>query len=113
MIWQLRTARTRMDVVRPLRIGPDNWHSVTFTVLYVSKLSQSLLRFKGRKHRFQLSLKVPRNFQPSVTCSKVLKGKHPELEFENLFRQPMNIIQRAQYQKIPLVNNFILSLLAT
>lgn len=107
LIWQLRTARTRMEVARPLKPRPDNWNSVTSTVLYVSKLSQSLLRFKGRKH---LSLKVPRNFQSSVTCSKGLRGKHTELEFENLFRQPMNMIQRTRYQKIPLVNNFLFCL---
>lgn len=43
LIQQLRTARTRMEVARPLRPGSDNWHSVMPTLFYVSKLLQTLL----------------------------------------------------------------------
>lgn len=105
LIWQLRTARTRMEVARPLRAWQLAQCHVHCTLCI--KVVTEPTKFKERKHRFHLSLKVPRNSQPSVTCSKGLRRKHPELEFENPFRQPMNMIQKAQYQKSPPVNNFL------
>lgn len=76
LIGQLGAVR-RSGSARPRRSGPENWYSVTSTMLYSSISLQSLPRFTGRRPRRHLSLEMSRNVRPSLTCSKGLKGKHP------------------------------------